>query len=185
MLRATELAHSLVRNALSPGGWAIDATVGNGHDTLFLAELAGATGRVFGFDIQEQALASASTRVGHLPQVTLHHAGHERLAELLPEDARGRIAAVMFNLGYLPGDDHAVTTRSETTIAALDQALDLLAVKGLITMVLYTGHPGGKEEAAVVLANAAQLPPHFAASHFRRLNTGKPAPELLAIERLR
>jgi methylase of polypeptide subunit release factors len=185
MLRATELAHSLLRQALRPGDWAIDATVGNGHDTLFLAEQAGAAGRVFGFDVQEQALASAAKRLGDLSHVTLYHAGHERMSEFLPEEAKGRIAAVMFNLGYLPGNDHSVTTHSETTIAAVDQALGILAVKGIITLVLYTGHPGGAEEAADVLAHATNLPAQFAATRFQRLNTASPAPELLAIERLR
>jgi hypothetical protein len=185
MLRATELAHALVRQTLKPGGWAIDATVGNGHDTLFLAGLTGASGRVFGFDVQEQALASAAKRLAGLPQVILHHAGHERMAELLPEEAKGCIAAIMFNLGYLPGEDHGITTRSETTLAALDQALGLLAARGIVTLVLYTGHPGGAEEAADVLAFAEKLPSAFSASHFKRLNTARPAPELLAIERLR
>jgi SAM-dependent methyltransferase len=185
MLRATELAHSLVRQTLKPEGWAIDATVGNGHDTLFLAELAGAGGHVFGFDIQAQALASAGKRLAGLAQVTLNYAGHERMADFLPEEASGRIAAVMFNLGYLPGHDHSVTTRSGTTIAALDQSLGFLAVKGIVTLVLYTGHPGGAEEAANVLAHARELPAQFAASHFKRLNAASPAPELLAIQRLR
>jgi len=185
MLRATELAHLLLRQTLKPGDWAIDATVGNGHDTLFLAGEVGASGRVFGFDVQEQALASAEKRLDGLTQITLHHAGHERMSDLLPDDAKGRIAAVMFNLGYLPGEDHGVTTRSETTIAALDQALGFLAVKGIVTLVLYTGHPGGAEEAADVLAYARKLPVQFAASHFQRLNAASPAPELLAIERLR
>lgn len=185
MLRATELAHTLIHQTLAPGGRAIDATVGNGHDTLFLAQQVGADGRVFGFDIQEKALASTEKRLEGLPGVTLHHAGHERMADYLPEDVKGRIAAVMFNLGYLPGDDHSITTRSETTIAALDQALRLLAIKGLITLVLYTGHPGGAEETADVLAFAKELPADFTASHFARLNSSGAAPELLAIERLR
>ena len=185
MLRATELAHTLIRQILTPGGWAIDATVGNGHDTLFLAEQVGAGGRIFGFDIQEKALASAENRLEGLTQITLHHAGHERMTEILPADAKGRIAAIMFNLGYLPGNDHLITTRSETTIAALDQALSFLAIKGLITLVLYTGHPGGAEEAAEVLAFTKDWPAHFAASRFTRLNSAASAPELLAIERLR
>ena len=61
------------------------------------------------------------------------------MVELLPADAKGRITAVMFNLGYLPGEDHGITTRSETTIAALDQALGFLAARGIVTLVLYTG----------------------------------------------
>ncbi|MBX2806865.1 MAG: SAM-dependent methyltransferase [Hyphomicrobiales bacterium] len=184
-LRATELAHTLIGRAVSPGAWAIDATVGNGHDTVFLAGLVGSHGRVFGFDIQECALASAAKRLDGLPQVTLHNAPHERMNDFMPEEARGRIGAVMFNLGYLPGEDHSVTTRGETTIAALEQAMALLAIRGAATLALYTGHPGGANEAAEVLDFARALPAAFAVGHFRRLNTASPAPELLVIERLR
>jgi ubiquinone/menaquinone biosynthesis C-methylase UbiE len=86
MLRATELAHLLMRQSLKPGDWVVDATVGNGHDTLLLAELVGSSGCVIGFDVQEVALAAATERVDGLPQVKLIHAGHENLAEHLPVD---------------------------------------------------------------------------------------------------
>lgn len=185
MLRTTELAHFLVRQTLKPGDWAVDATVGNGHDTRFLAELVGPAGRVLGFDVQKAALAAAGRLVDGLPQVTLVHAGHETLAERLPEEGRGRLSAVMFNLGYLPGAAHDVTTEAETTLGALEQALANLKVRGLVTMVLYPGHPGGAEEAGAVRSFAAALADDFAVTHYTRLNARRPAPELLAIERRR
>jgi len=185
MLAATQLAHHLVRAALKPGAWVVDATLGNGFDTLFLAECVGATGRVFGFDVQAAALAATAERVRGLPQVTLIESGHERLRERLPRDAEGRLAAVMFNLGYLPGAPKDVTTTSPTTLDAMDQALDLLSVGGLITMVLYRGHPGGEAESDGVLARAERLPSNFAASLTQRVNAASPAPALLVIERLR
>jgi predicted methyltransferase len=185
MLRATDLAHLLLRQVIKPGDWAVDATVGNGHDTLWLAQQVGASGRVFGFDVQAAALAEAAKRVDGCSQVELFHSGHERLTEQLPADAKGRLAAVMFNLGYLPGAAKDIVTRTDTTLAALGQSLGLLAVGGHVTLVLYPGHPEGAEEAAAARTFAASLSASFAANIFGRINALRPAPELLAIERLR
>ena len=183
MPRATDLAHLLLRNALKEGDWVIDATVGNGHDTLWLAQCVGPSGRVFGFDVQRDAIAATEARVHDQPQVTLFHVGHEHLAAHLPPDAKGRIAAVMFNLGFLPGASKTVTTRAETTIVALEQAMGTLTIGGHITLVLYPGHADGATEAAALRDYARQLPGAFVASHFARLNALRPAPELLMIER--
>jgi predicted methyltransferase len=185
MPHATELAHRILRPAIAPGAWVVDATVGNGHDTQFLAACVGPTGRVFGFDVQAHALAATADRVQGLSQVTLIHAGHEELHARLPAEAKGRLAAVMFNLGYLPGASKDVTTKTETTLAALSQALELLGVGGIVTMVLYPGHPSGREEAAALRDAAHRLPTSFAASITERLNAVSAAPQLLIIERLR
>lgn len=186
--RATQQAHILIGQALKPGVWAVDATVGNGHDTLFLAECVGVKGRVFGFDIQKAALAATAERLGEMPQITLIHAGHETLSAQLqaqcPAGKPARLAGVMFNLGYLPGAPKNIITKTETTLAALEQALNHLAVTGLITLVLYPGHPGGAVEADAVRAYAETLGPAFAVTRYARENTAHPAPELLAIKRL-
>jgi predicted methyltransferase len=185
MLHVTEIAHRIVRPALAPGAWVVDATVGNGHDTLFLAAGVGPAGRVFGFDVQASALAATAGRVSGLSHVTLIHAGHEELQARLPATAKRRLAVVMFNLGYLPGAARAVTTRTETTLAALRQALDLLCIGGLVTMALYPGQPAGLAEAEAVRHAARALPAAFAASTTERLNAVNAAPHLLMIERLR
>lgn len=183
-MRVTERAHNVVREAVRAGDWVIDATVGNGHDTAFLAECVGRSGRVFGFDIQAAALASAAERLGPLPQVSFIQAGHEGLTAQLPADAEGRITAVMFNLGYLPGSDKEVVTRPDTTLRAIAQALKLLAVGGVITLVLYSGHPGGAEEAEAVRRFAGGLDEMLAATEYSPAPPDKPGPELLAIKRL-
>ncbi len=184
-MRATELAHLAIRRSVNPGDCAIDATVGNGHDTLFLAELVGPSGRVFGFDVQETALASAAEKLGGLPQVRLVHAGHETLAEHLAANDRDRLAAAMFNLGYMPGGPKDIVTRPETTLSALRQALDHLKINGVVTLVLYPGHPGGAEEADAVRSLALGLPPAFTAHRHAPAHTVRPAPELIVIERQR
>ena len=185
MMRVTDLAQLLVARVLSAGDCAVDATVGNGHDTLFLAKAVGPSGRVYGFDVQAEALAMARRTVAGMENVTLFHAGHERMADHLPAEAEGQIAAAMFNLGYLPGADAAVITRAETTLSALDLALILVRVGGVVSVVVYPGHDGGAGEADAVRAWARALPGEFAASVHARVNTRTPAPELILIERLR
>lgn len=153
--RVTEIAHLLVRRCLSAGGRAIDATVGNGHDTLFLAGLVGHEGRVDGFDIQGEAIARTRVKSNGLPQIHLHHLGHERIAECVKEP----VGTVMFNLGYLPSGDKSVITRPCSTLPALDAAIPLLKKGGLLTVVVYPGHEGGREESAEVDDWFARLPP--------------------------
>ena len=160
-LSLVQQAHQAIAEILKPGDIAIDATVGNGHDTLFLATHVSATGKIYGFDIQQQALDSAWQRLdeaGQSGQVSLYHAGHEVMAMLLPESVAGGVKAVMFNLGYLPSGDKQRTTGASTTLAALQTALSLLAPGGVISLLAYTGHPGGREEAELVKAWGASLP---------------------------
>lgn len=148
----TELAHAVVREHLRAGDVAVDATVGNGHDTYFLAGLVGPTGRVFGFDIQAEAVRRTEMllKENGLANVTLTRGDHSRMAELLPADVRGHVAVVMFNLGYLPGGEKTITTGPPTTLAALDAAVSVLREGGLLSVVAYRGHPGGLAEADAV-----------------------------------
>jgi SAM-dependent methyltransferase len=185
MLRVTDFAHQALRQTVQPGDWAVDATVGNGHDTLFLAQLVGPTVRVVGFDIQATALAVAARRVAGHSQVSLHHCGHECLNQLIPPEAQGQLAGVMFNLGYLPGAPKDIVTRTVSTLSALNQALDNLKIGGMVTMVIYPGHPGGEQEANAVRDLVRALPGAFSATHAARLNATHPAPELLVIERIK
>ena len=177
-------AQAAIAEVLTPGAVAVDATVGNGHDTLFLAEQVGARGRVYGFDCQAAAIVSTRKRLAQakmLDRVNLIQAGHETLQSHLAAEAR--LLAVMFNLGYLPGSDKQYITRAETTLAALEQACALLAPGGRISLVLYTGHAGGPEEAAAVQARVAM----FGAA-WRVVHEPPPvarAPELVLIERRR
>lgn len=149
-------AHAFARERFGEdGGLAVDATAGNGHDTAFLARLAGTRGRVAAFDVQPAALAATRERLekeGLGGNVELHLRGHETMAETLGAEWRGNVRAAFFNLGYLPKSDRALTTRAETTLAALDAAWTLLAPGGFISLTVYTRHAGGFEESAQVAA---------------------------------
>lgn len=187
-------AHRLLAAALRPGDAAVDATVGNGHDTLHLARCVGPRGRVVGFDVQERALQQTRQRLASAccaDRVTLLLAGHETLGAAVPDalaehgaPASPRVAAVCFNLGYLPGGDKTLITRTPTTLTALDAALGLLAVGGVLTAVLYSGHPGGADERDAVVRWAGALPhATHRVLHYRFPNRPRSS-ELIAVERL-
>ena len=181
---AVPLAHFLLRQRISPGDLVVDATCGNGQDTLLLAELAGEGGRVWGFDLQPQAISATRALLeahGRLASVELILAGHERLAEFVP----GGVAAAVFNLGYLPGGDCSLVTSPESSVAALTQAAALLKPSGIITVALYTGHAGGPDEAQAVERWGAALPPKsFNVWCNRQLNRPATAPYLVVVERV-
>lgn len=151
-LPLTEIAHGEVRKVLGAGDLALDATCGNGHDTLFLARLVGPEGTVWAIDRQAEAVARVRARLDaeSITHVRLLEGCHSRMSAILPADAVGRVGAVMFNLGYLPSGDHAVVTASATTIPALAAAATLLRSGGVLSVLAYTGHPGGEEEAEAV-----------------------------------
>lgn len=168
---------------------AIDATVGNGYDTLFLVRQVGEDGCVVGFDIQEDALQQTRARIrANAPDagqaLRLVHDGHETIPDYLDPDESGTVGAVMFNLGYLPGGDHSITTEPETTRRALSMSVDTLRPGGVITVVAYPGHAGGGDEAEAVATWAASLPDdRFLVLSYRFANqTGDP-PHLYAIEK--
>ena len=181
-----EYVHKLARQVLRPGDNALDGTVGNGHDTVALAEAVGPGGRVFGFDIQPEALAAASDRLekhGLRERAVLHLAGHETLGRLLPAELQEQLQVAVFNLGYLPGGNSARTTHPSTTVAALDAALDWLAPHGLLLVTVYSGHAGGQEESETVRNWANTLRrDQFHATAYAHLNRDA-APWVLAVEK--
>lgn len=181
-------AHYLIKQRVQPGDRVIDATIGNGHDTLFLADLVGDRGFVYGFDIQEQARKHTTERLveaGHdLDRIRLVLDSHENMLQHVPVSDHGQIAAIMFNLGYLPGADKSVITQPDSTLSALDSALELLRPQGIVTMVLYPGHDGGDIEAMAVENHTRQLPQSAAqVLCYRFLNNHPRAPYLIAIEK--
>ncbi len=155
---AVRWSHALLAPRLRDGDVVVDATAGNGHDTLFLAQHVLPGGRVFVFDVQVSALEQTKSHIKKHDAVTLIHAGHERMEEFLPPELRGGIRAFMFNLGWLPGSDKSCITRTDTTLMALRKAIDWLAEGGLITVVCYPGHDGGETEALAVEQWASHLP---------------------------
>ena len=182
-------AHDLIRDILNPGDIAIDATVGNGHDTLFLAEQIAPSGHVYGFDIQQAAIDSTlekfrQTRLSDY--LSLIHASHADMSDEIPEHLHGKIRAIMFNLGYLPGGDKSVITLTDSTLAALSIASQILTVNGIITLLAYPGHQGGDQEADQVKNWCEQLDSQqFEVSTIYSTEHKDTAPRLFVIRKLR
>lgn len=153
----TKLAHDTAREFLAGVSplYAIDATVGNGFDTLFLCSLAAESGgRVFGFDVNAEAVERTRARLAEnslsdFAEISV--CGHERIAESVPAEYRGKIACSFFNLGWLPRSDKSTITKSETTLAALAAAVEFAdKSRGLLSVLCYRGHDGGAAECAAV-----------------------------------
>lgn len=177
-------ARELIGHVLKEGDTAIDATCGNGHDTLFLAERVGETGSVLAFDIQQQALHNTEERLsetGLAHRVAYFHASHADLSAYLTCP----VAAIMFNLGYLPGGDHQIKTDAKSTVQALVASVPALKKGGIITIMAYTGHDGGVEEYAAVCKFLSDLPQQeFNVLSYRYINQKNDPPVLLAVSRM-
>ena len=178
-------AAELVGPALFPGARAVDATMGNGHDTRWLCERVGPEGRVYAFDVQPEAVARTQALLeadGMLDRATLFCEGHQRMAERVPEP----VDAVVFNLGWLPGAEHGVTTRTETTLQAVDAALSILVPDGILTICVYPGHGEGQRELDALTAWAESLDPgRYDAMLRRYMNQPNHPPQLIAVKRKR
>lgn len=176
-------AAELVDPALYPGARAVDATMGNGGDTLRLCGLVGDYGRVYAFDVQPEAVARTRERLekaGLLDRATLFCEGHEHMAERVPFP----VDAVVFNLGWLPGAQHGVTTRVETTLRGVNAALALLKPRGVMTICVYPGHDEGARELAALKTWAAALDPRtydVMARHY--MNQPNDPPQLIAVRK--
>ncbi|MEF3302859.1 tRNA (mnm(5)s(2)U34)-methyltransferase [Paenibacillus sp. GYB003] len=186
-LSVLSFAHRCVSERLRPGDIAVDATAGTGADTLFLCRAVGAKGTVYAFDIQQEALDRAAGRVAGEPDAPKLHLllrSHADMREALPLSVHGRVSAVMFNLGYLPGGDPRIVTRPESTLPALDAALSVLKPEGVATAVLYPGHAGGREEAERVERWAEALPESdYQAIVYRFANRGGHSPYVVAVQK--
>ncbi|SFP53407.1 class I SAM-dependent methyltransferase [Salibacterium halotolerans] len=154
-------AKEWMERVLENGDTAVDATAGTGRDTLHLARCVGNSGSVFSFDIQAEALEQTKQRLEkhHLQErVFLLNTGHEHAAGQLPDEHRRNLKAAVFNLGYLPGGDKTVTTRTDTTIQAVSQLLNIIKPGGLLFVVVYPGHKEGRVEKDRLEDYAASLP---------------------------
>lgn len=156
MIDLLTLQKSFLLTHLKPGDTAVDFTMGNGHDTLFLSQTVGETGRVYAFDIQELALEKTKEllEANGVENCTLILDSHHRVKEYVT----GPIKAGTFNLGYLPGGGNkALTTKRETTMPAVEAAIDLLDHDGVLIVAVYPGHAEGTEEGKMLDAYFSEI----------------------------
>jgi len=179
MKRPLEMAHDFLAQVITKEDIVVDATMGNGHDTLFLAKIAK---QVYSFDIQKQALEKTSQRLleAGLTNVELILQGHETVDQFVREAKAG-----IFNLGYLPSADKSIITQPQTTIEALEKLCHLLVKGGRIAIMIYYGHEGGDIEKDAVMDFVSQLPQQeYTATIYRTLNQINNPPFLVMIEKL-
>ena len=168
-------AQSIAKRYLTEGSIAIDATCGNGFDTMFLAGQVGRSGIVYGVDIQERAIETSRKKLYEadlLHQCRLVVGSHSHLTSIIEPAHVGRISVVMFNLGYLPLGDKSIVTKPETTVNALEQAVELVRPGGLVTILAYPGHAGGLEEANCIAYWVGRGELSFHAEKFQDSNNG-------------
>lgn len=135
----------ILANNFKEGGFAVDATCGNGHDTLLLSNIAGESGRVYSIDIQNEAIKRSELLIkekGVYDNVTFFNISHNEMDSVI----NGNPDCIVFNLGFLPGGDKSITTVSEVTLNAVEKGLRILTKGGLLLIAVYHGHKAGMAE---------------------------------------
>ena len=184
LLRVLPSARQLLAETVLPGEIVVDATAGNGNDSLFLAEHVGEYGHVYAFDIQQTAIDSAAKHLGELTsRVSLILDSHEHVDQYITDEIGGAI----FNLGYLPhGEDLSIVTKPDSTIKAIHKLLTMLKVGGIITLVVYHGHKGGANERDALLNYVQTLhQSNVQVIKYEQLNQQNNPPFLLALEKMK
>lgn len=185
LCNSQKLSHFLLKTVVKPHDYVIDATMGNGFDTVFLAQLVGEKGKVFAFDIQETALSATFKRLKEHNldnRCELFLLGHEKIQQVISH----KISAVIFNLGYLPNSDKTIVTSGLTTVQAIQGALPLLKLNGIIILVVYLGHQGSFQEHEMILNFVKTLnQKYFTVAQYQLLNQKNTPAELIVIEKIK
>ncbi len=189
MLRAkyinkiTEVNKIFLDKIVQKGDVVIDATMGNGYDTIYLGNLVGENGKVYAFDVQEEAIKSTKKKVERdnmTERVELILDGHQNLDKYVKEE----VSCVVFNLGYLPRAKHVVITKPDTTLEAIKKSLKLLKPNGIISIAAYIGHEGGLEEKNYICEYLNNLNQNeFNVLHMQFTNQINNPPQLILIEK--
>ena len=182
MIDLLQLQKQFILNHLRAGDVAVDFTMGNGHDTEFLSKTVGETGRVFAFDVQEQALRSTAAHLkeaGCPENYTLILDSHHKVKDYVT----GPIRAGMFNLGYLPGSDKKVTTMRVTTMPAIEAAIDLLDHGGVLLIAVYPGHAEGEAEGKMLDEYLATLDRHVLCATQIKILNSPASPFFIVVEK--
>ena len=180
----TKLAMTMVEKYVKKGDIVVDATAGNGNDTLALANLVGETGKVYAFDIQKDAIEKTRNLLAessHFYNVIFICDSHEKIADYVEE--KGQVSVALFNLGYLPSGDKTINTTAKSSIKAIDESLRILKKGGMVSIVMYPGTEIGKTERDAVISYARNLPHNeYHVCYCNFPNQPETSPEILLIE---
>ncbi|MDK2565003.1 class I SAM-dependent methyltransferase [Romboutsia sedimentorum] len=145
LTKVTDINKLYLEKIINEGDIVVDATMGNGYDTKYLAQKVGENGFVYSFDVQEEAIKSTAKKLEKEnldKRVKLILDGHENMDKHVEKE----VSCIVFNLGYLPRAKHRIITKPNTTIKAIEHSLKLLKPHGVVSISIYTGHEGGMDE---------------------------------------
>ena len=194
IVKTTSLAMHIVSDYISPGDTVVDCTMGNGYDTLSLAEAAGCTssgdrkGTVYAFDIQQEALDAtkkylSENGIADPGQANIHlildsHTEIDRYLADIPD----KISAFVFNLGFMPGRNKTIMTTEKTSLPAVKKAINLVKTGGIVSIMAYSGHREGEEECAALQEFLRTLPSEkYHVAYIHMINQKKTAPSLFLV----
>lgn len=185
-LDAVNLVQQIIHVKVFNAQCCVDATAGNGQDTLFLAQMTPPEAKIWSFDIQEQAVYNTKQLLqnnGCSTKVQIVKDNHANLSQYI---GAGTIDVALFNLGYLPGGNHAITTTSDDMLKALAAVLERLNIGGIVSLIAYPGHPTGSEESQILKSFLANLPANlYKIGVFTMLNQNNQPPILYLLEKVR
>ena len=177
LTKTTLLAENLWLSYLNEDSVTVDATAGNGEDTLFLSRL---SRKVYSFDIQQEALDNTADllKKHERDNVVQIHDSHENMDMYVKEQPD----LVVFNLGYLPDGNKSITTKTDSTLTALRKSLEMIRVNGLVSIVMYWGHEEGKKERQAILDFSEKLDSgKYHCVYLNMLNQKNCPPEIILI----
>ena len=183
---AVDLAHHYWKQLLQPGDCVIDATCGNGKDTLVLAKLIGEEGMLIGMDIQEEALARTRALLEEqLPakQMSQIHLFLQSHADFPPISQEKKIKLIIYNLGYLPGGNKEITSKVSSTLESVKKSLGVLTPSGAVSIACYPGHPEGAREEEALIQLLTTLPSAEWSVWHHRWQNRPLSPSLILIQR--
>ncbi|MBF6978559.1 tRNA (mnm(5)s(2)U34)-methyltransferase [Tuanshanicoccus lijuaniae] len=187
MLRALHYSHHLLNELITtfPNGVFIDGTLGKGNDTLRILNHPDFKGEVYAFDIQQAAIDQSVAKINPHPSANHAHLildSHANLAKYVTEDV---IHGAIFNLGYLPGGDHSITTQFDSTLQAIHAIAERLVPHGQLILVIYSGHPQGKIEKEKLMEALSLWPQEdYQVLQYGFINQRNHPPMLLVVEKL-
>lgn len=170
-----ELAHDLLKKYIGNEDTVIDATMGNGYDTLFLAKIAK---KVYAFDIQDEALTNTQEKIANYNNVTLIKDSFEHILNYVTN-----FKGVVFNLGYLPNGNKNITTKETTTIKTFNILINHLKINDFLLYVIYPGHDEGLKESLSLMHKVNNLGDDFKVLKIELLNQTNNPPYILFIRK--
>ena len=180
----TEITNLIIDTKVDEDNISLDLTMGNGNDTLYLLKKTGKKGKVYSFDIQKEAVENTKKllKENGIKSDFLINSSHENVLRYVEE----KVDFAVYNLGYLPGGNKSIVTKSSSTVKSLKDVLSILNIGGVVCVCSYVGHNGGMEEYEDILSFVSGLDKHeFNVMKFEHLNRKASSPKMIIIEKIK